>query len=387
MGAVRYHESQLDLSSNLSIVHILDKTRFDTGSVHQMFQAADGLRARGHVVTIVSRDDSTLARRAREHSIRFVAAPFGSEVDLRTIAIIRQVVREEGANVIHVHKGRPHSLALAATWRHPVGAFVVNRGVSFPLTVWNRAKYRTRRVDRVVTVCENIRQVVIRSGRLPPAKVEVIYAGTDTERFDPEKHSPDEFRDEKGIPREAFLIVQVGVREWKGWRELIEALALLRRDHPRARLALIACRSAGQISEVRAFAASFDVGDFVTPVEVRDDMPRVLASADCVADASWAGTGITGTIREGMAMGRPVVATDTGGNRELVCSPEVGWLVPPRDPEAFADALREIIADGDRRGRVGASARALVRERFSQQVRISRLEDLYRTILGGKQRG
>jgi len=164
-------------------------------------------------------------------------------------------------------------------------------------------------------------------------------------------------------------------------------LALLRRDHPRARLALIACRSSGQISEVRAFAASLDVGDFVTPVEVRDDMPRVLASADCVADASWAGTGITGTIREGMAMGRPVVATDTGGNRELVCSPEVGWLVPPRDPEAFADALREIIADEDRRGRVGASARALVRERFSQQVRISRLEDLYRTILGEKQRG
>ncbi len=68
----------------------------------------------------------------------------------------------------------------------------------------------------------------------------------------------------------------------------------------------------------------------------RTDMPDVLAACDVVAEASWAGTGITGTIREAMAMGRAVVATDCGGNRELVVDGEVGLVVPPRDTDALA---------------------------------------------------
>lgn len=346
-----------------------------------MFQAAAGLRRRGHRVTIVSRDDSNLAARAREYSIRYVAAPFVSDVDVRTIAILRRVIAEERANVVHVHKGRPHALALASVWRRPVGAFIVNRGVSFPLTVWNRAKYRSSRVDRVVTVCEAIRQVVIRSGKLPERKVEVIFAGTDTGRFDPSLWSGDEFRAEKSIPLGAFLIVQVGVRDWKGWRELIQAFAVVHSKNPSSRLALVAVRNDDEEAKVRSFAESLNVGPAVVPVEVRDDMPRVLAAADCVVDASWAGTGITGTIREAMAMARPVVATNVGGNPELVSSPEVGWLVPPRDTGAIAQAIESIVQRRVEAEETGKRARDLVREKFSMEVRIDRLEDLYRRAL------
>jgi glycosyltransferase involved in cell wall biosynthesis len=367
------------LGKALSIIHVLDKNRFDTGSVHQMFQAAAGLRELGHNVAIVSRDDSTMAGRCREAAIRFVPAPFASDLDVRTIAVIRKIVRELRADVIHVHKGRPHTLALAATWRHPAGAFIVNRGVSFPLTVWNRGKYRTDRVDRVVTVCEQIRQIVIRSGKLPPEKVEVVYAGTDTGLFDPERWSGQEFRDEKSIPRERFLLMQVGVRDWKGWRELIEALAALR--DPAVHLALVACRD---FDEVRAYAAAHGVADAVTAVEPRDDIPRVLAAADAVVDASWAGTGITGTIREGMAMARPVIATDCGGNAELVSSPDLGWLVPSRDVPALAAAIREVKGSPERAAVIGANGRRHVDRHFSKGVRIKALDELYRRILAQK---
>ncbi len=167
----------------MKIFQILEFNQFNTGSVHQMFQAASGLRERGHEVTIVSRPDAVLAARAAEQDVRFHGFPFRHQFDLGTIRGLRRLIREERPDVIHVHKGIAHALAMAATWRQPVGAFVVNRGVSFPLDVWNRGKYRTSRVDRVVTVCRQIKDVIVASGKLPSEKVQVVYAGTDVTQF------------------------------------------------------------------------------------------------------------------------------------------------------------------------------------------------------------
>jgi len=109
-------------------------------------------------------------------------------------------------------------------------------------------------------------------------------------------------------------------------------------------------------------------------------MPNVFASCDLVVDASWAGTGITGTIREAMAMRKPVIATDCGGNRELVSSPEVGWLIPAREVEPLARAIAAVIDGAPRRAEVAANARAHVVRGFSKELRITRLEQLYAAI-------
>jgi len=359
----------------MRIFQILEFNRFDTGSVHQMFQAAAGLRERGHEVTIVSRPGAELAARAAEHGVRFEALPMRNAFDVVSARRLARLLR--GADVVHVHKGVAHSLALMATFAQPAGAFVVNRGVSFPLDRWNRAKFRTRRVDRIVTVCEEIRGIIIDSGRLPPEKVVVVYAGTDVSRFDPDKWDPRAFRREKGIADDRFLVAQAGVRDWKGWKELIDATAPL----PNVHVALIGCRNEREMDEVRRYGH-----ERVTAVEVRDDMPRVFASCDLVVDASWAGTGITGTIREAMAMQKPAIATDCGGNRELVSSPEVGWLIPPRDVAALRRAIAEVIDDAPRRARVAASAREHVVRGFSKELRITRLEELYAAITTAKAR-
>ena len=146
-------------------------------------------------------------------------------------------------------------------------------------------------------------------------------------------------------------------------------------------LALIGCRDAGEQAEVDAYARERGVASHVTAVEYRDDMPNVFASCDLVVDASWAGTGITGTIREGMAMRKPVIATDCGGNRELVSSPEVGWLIPAKDVAALAGAIGEVMADAERRAHVAANARQHVVRGFSKELRITKLEELYSVIL------
>ena len=367
----------------MRIFQVLEFNQFNTGSVHQMFQAATGLRERGHDVTVISRPDAIMQKRCEDAGVAFAGLPLRHQFDLVSIRQLRRLIREKRPDVIHVHKGVAHALALTATWRRPVGAFIVNRGVSFPLDVWNRAKFRTRRVDRIVTVCEEIRQVVIASGKLAPEKVVVVYAGTDVNEFDPAKWDGRPFRTEKNIAQDKFLIGQVGVRDWKGWKELIEAVTLV----PNVHLALIGCRNESESQEVMRFAADRGVHDRVHAIEYRTDMPNVLAACDLVVDASWAGTGITGTIREAMAMQKPVIATNCGGNAELVSSAGVGWLVPPRNVDALAKAIDEVIAQPERAASVARNAREHVVRGFSKELRISKLEDLYSTVLAGRSAG
>ena len=362
----------------------LEFNQFNTGAVHQMFQAASGLAERGHDVTIVSRPGTDLERRARERDVRFRALRMRHQFDLASMFEMRKLIAGLKPDVIHVHKGVAHAIALAATMRAPVGAFVVNRGVSFPLDVWNRGKYRTKRVDRVVTVCKQIKDVIVDSGKLSPAKVEVVYAGTDVNVFDPDKHDRKAFRREKDLPLDHFLIAKVGVRDWKGWKELIDSVSDVVPRHSNVHLALIGCRDEKEKALVRDYASMQGISSFVSAIEYRDDMPNVLASCDLVVDASWAGTGITGTIREGMAMQKPVIATDAGGNRELVSSSDVGWLIPMRNRAELTNAILDVIEDQPRAGEVARNARSHVVNGFSKDLRISRLERLYTDILAGR---
>ena len=365
----------------MRIFQVLEFNQFNTGSVHQMFQAAAGLRERGHDVTIISRPDETLRARAAERGVEFAGLPLRNQFDVGSMLAFRRLAKAKKPDVIHVHKGVAHAVALWATRGCDAGAFVVNRGVSFPLDVWNRGKYRTKRVDRVVTVCQQIKDVIVESGGLPSEKVQVVYAGTDVEIFDPARWEPRAFRREKGIGDDKFLVAQVGVRDWKGWKELIDAARDVAVTHPNIHIALIGCRNDAERNEVMTYAKSVEMADRVSAIEYRTDMPNVFASCDLVVDASWAGTGITGTIREAMAMQKPVIATDAGGNRELVSSPEVGWLVPMKDHAALTSAMLTVIEDRGRAGRVAANAREHVVNGFSKELRITRLEELYQRIL------
>jgi L-malate glycosyltransferase len=370
----------------MRIFQVLEFNQFNTGSVHQMFQAAAGLHERGHDVTVVSRPNRVLQARAEEAGVAFAGIRMRNQLDVRSILALRNLVRERRPDVIHVHKGVAHALALAATFGRQVGAFIVNRGVSFPLGFLNRGKYRTHRVDRIVTVCQQIKDVIVTTGKLAPEKVEVVYAGTDVVLFDPARWDRGAFRREKQIPDDAFLVAQVGVRDWKGWRELIDSASDVSSSYSKLHVALIGCRDDAERSGVLGYARERGMSGRVSAVEYRTDMPNVFASCDLVVDASWAGTGITGTIREAMSMAKPVIATNAGGNGELVSRPDVGSLIPMKDRAALTRALSEIMDDEARAAQIGRNARLHVVRGFSKELRIARLESLYASILESKRR-
>jgi glycosyltransferase involved in cell wall biosynthesis len=361
----------------LTIVQMLEKTAFATGSVVQMCEAATGLAARGHTVLAVTRPDPELARQLVDAGVEHVALPLRHEFDVLSARRFAHLARDRNVEVVHVHKGIAHAVAWGATFLGARFGLVVNRGVSFPIDFVSRFKYRSPRVSRVVAVCESIRQVVIATGRVPPHKVGVIYAGVDVERFDPRRTHPENVREELAIPPDARIIGHVGMRDWKGWKELLKAFPAVRSDHPLAHLLLVACTSEGQRQGVLALAREMGLAGAVTATMERRDMPDVLAACDVVVDPSWAGTGITGTIREAMALGKPVVATSVAGNPELVEDGVSGIVIPPRDVPMLAAAISRVLRDGGLATRLADAGQQRVREGFSTAARIARLEALY----------
>jgi len=367
----------------LRILHLIDKNRLTTGSVVQMLEAARGQTRRGHEVWVGGRTGGDLEAACSAARFSFLNIPFRSVVDPFSVSTLRRHLRRHGTGIIHVHKGRAHALGLVAATglgRHP--RLVVNRGVTFPLDVFNRWKYRHPRVGAIVCVADAVREIVIRSGGLESERVHTIYGGTDCGSFDPGRDDGESVRVELGFGPEDLVIGQVSVRDWKGWSDLITAFASIAPRIPAARLFLVGCEPGSERLKVEEAALGAGLADRVAPLPFRSDMPNVLAACDVVVDASRAGTGITGTIREAMAMGRAVVATDCGGNRELVIDCEVGLMVPSRDPVALASALTRLLDDSDLRERLGAAARRRVAEHFSTEKRIDKLETLYRQVLG-----
>lgn len=112
-----------------------------------------------------------------------------------------------------------------------------------------------------------------------------------------------------------------------------------------------------------------------------DDMPSVLAAASIVVLPTTYGEGVPKVLIEAAAAGRPIVATDVPGCREVVRDGENGFLVPPGDRSALASAIERLCADASLRARLGAAGRRLAETGFSDTSANELTLDVYRRLL------
>ncbi|MBI4245669.1 MAG: glycosyltransferase, partial [Candidatus Rokubacteria bacterium] len=117
-----------------------------------------------------------------------------------------------------------------------------------------------------------------------------------------------------------------------------------------------------------------------------EDVPEILAASDCCVDASYAGLGLTGTLREALAVETAVIGTAMEGNPELVIDGETGLLVPIRNPGALATAILRMIEDAAFRQATARAGRKLVEVEFSTRAKLDRTEALYRRLVAERER-
>lgn len=170
----------------------------------------------------------------------------------------------------------------------------------------------------------------------------------------------------------------------KGVGIFIEASRILHATHPEVRFVLVgavdpsnpATVSTEQIQDWTVERAVEWWGD-------RTDMPNVLSGAWIVALPSTHREGLPKVLLEAAACGRPLVASDVPGCREIVRHEVNGLLVPPRDSHALASAFRRLLESTELRTRFGRAGREIVEQEFSQEIIVRQTLDLYHRMLGG----
>ena len=358
----------------MNLLEIYPKGDFYTGAAIQLRDLARSLAARGHRVTVVTRPSEQWATEASVAGFTHLDF-FRGPADPLSAARLGAVLRRERIDVVHAHKGGGRTLTLLARGLGRRPPLLVNRGVSFPMAPASRWLDGSSLVACIVAVCQAIKDDLVRQG-LPAVKIEVVYSGTDTRWFDPARVSGDGVRRELGLEPAAPLVTQIGVREPKGNDDLLRAFARVHAARPDARLLLVGARPEKR-GPLERLAREAGLGGVITIWGYRDDVPEILAATDVSVDASYEGLGITGTLRESLAMETPVVATRAMGNPELVGHEAHGLLVPPRDPDALAQAVVRLLADSAWARSLGRAGRRRVAAAFSTQAKVERLESLY----------
>jgi glycosyltransferase involved in cell wall biosynthesis len=365
-------------SPPLRILQLYPKADYFTGAAIQLRDLAVGLAARGHAVTVATPPSELWAERMAAAGVGYVPIPMQRAWDVRAAWRLAKVIRAREIQVAHAHKGRARTLALLAGLMGARSKLVLNRGVSFHVPRVRRVGYTSRRVHAIVAVCESIKRDLVATG-VPAQKIEVIYSGTDVLRFHPGLDGR-AIRRELGLTAEHFLITQIGVRSWRGWSDVLEAMTRIAPEAPRARLLFVGAPPP-RIVELGERARERGLDGRVLVLGHREDVPQILSASDVVVDASYAGAGLTGSIREALACERPVVATDLAGMPELVVDGETGLLVSPRDPDALAHALRRVIENPTWAQTMARAGCKRVDAHFSLRAKLDATEALYRRLV------
>jgi glycosyltransferase involved in cell wall biosynthesis/ribosomal protein S18 acetylase RimI-like enzyme len=220
-----------------------------------------------------------------------------------------------------------------------------------------------------------------RSHIAPPRKAVLLGNGCDVDRFDPHAVSRRGARRALGLDDQVLVVGTVGrLVEEKGCRELVAAMAGVRRSVPEAVLLF-----AGQPDEARASGISADDLEAAGArfAGWHSDVEVPLAAMDVFALPSWR-EGVPRSAIEAAAMGLPLVLTDIRGCREIVRDEIEGFLVPVREPRMLAAALERLLTNEPLRRKLGDGARTRAVARFDERRVCNTLVAGYRLLLARK---
>ncbi len=281
---------------------------------------------------------------------RFLAVPGlfrsldGLSMALCGLPLLRRLKRR-GYNLIDAHFAYPDGYAamrLGRWLKLPVA--ITLRGTEVPLSRDTRRRSlmlaALAGARRVFAVSDSLKRHMAGLGA-DPANIRVVGNGVDTEVFHPVDRA--EARLALGIAESAPVLVSVGgLVERKGFHRVIEVLPGLKREYPNLLYLVVGGGGPeGDISaRLRRQVAELGLEDTVLFLGAMapEALKQPLSAADVFVLAT-SNEGWANVFLEAMACGLPVVATDVGGNREVVCRDELGRIVPFGEPEALAEAL------------------------------------------------
>jgi glycosyltransferase involved in cell wall biosynthesis len=386
-------ESSFGLSGSMlslcALVKRLDRKRFTPHVIvsrpeHEAY-ARPRLGPEVPIARISPREGLKAARWARRGRL---VTRLAALVDVFTVTLpyalaLRRFIRANAIELVHHNNG------------FDVATVVLCRVFGIPLVVYQRGKewnswlvrHLAPLASRYIANSESTRVDLLALG-IPASQISVIYPPVDLADFALERgeaSAPTPSRDAFGVKPEAPCFGIVGqLQEWKGQKVFLRAARRILETRPDARAWVIGGAPAAGTAyaeELRALARSLGIADRVVFTGFVSDVPGHIRLLDVVVHASICPEPFGRVIVEAMMVGRPVVASDAGGPREIIAPGRTGLLVPPGDDAAMGAAILRLIDDPRLRADLADAARNEALRRFSAGRHARQVEEIYARAL------
>jgi len=352
----------------VGVAKYIDRTTFDLTVIDFAATAADR---------------TPFLRQIGECGIATAAIPARSKFDvLRSVRYLADWLRERRIDVLHTHDHRSDCIGYLATRKSSTATVV---SVWQPLRrywwLWHVEvldEFLIRRFDRILPCSTAVQDEILGKWPALAPRMALVPGGVDLEAFRTPRRSRAEIRAELGVPEDKFLCVFAGrIMEDKGLPYLVEAHRIIRAAGVDVHQLLIG--EGPQIAMLRDRIAALGLSDRMQFVGYREDLPDVLEACDLLVHPSLS-EGLSVALITAMAAGLAIVATDVGGTAESVLHGECGLLVQPRDPEALAQRVIELVRDPERRLAFARRGRELAFSRWSVERMVRDFERVYRDL-------
>ncbi|MDB9249150.1 glycosyltransferase family 4 protein [Halorubrum ezzemoulense] len=300
----------------------------------------------------------------------------------RTVERLTDEIQRSSCDVVHLNTPYNFQPALAAhrTSRKLIWHF------NDTLTPWPlrplASRFARRWADEIVVAADAVHDYYFD----PKAPSRTIYAPVDLNVFDPVSVDVDEtaLRAELGLDPDVPVVGTVGnINPIKGHESLLRAVASLVDNGNQVTVPIVGKRLKSReeyYNKLRSLRSEFGLDDQVQFVGFRSDIPELLSLFDVFVLPSIA-EACPIVVLEAMAMECPVVATDVGGVPEEIPDSDHGWVVPPKDSDALAQAIAAALDNPEESRRRAVNARERVESMFSLEACVDRHEDLYRSLV------
>ncbi|QSA96243.1 glycosyltransferase [Methylococcus sp. EFPC2] len=358
----------------MKVLHV-EMGRYLYGGARQVAYLLDGLAQYPGEHVLACAQGAEIAGAIRNPAVKVCPLKFKGDLDLGFIPRLRQLIRLEKPDLLHIHSRRGDMLGAWAGWLenrpmihsrrvdNPPGRFDLRR--KFPL-------FRT-----IVTISEGIRQVLLQAG-VPAEKVRCIPSAVDTELYRPECDKAS-FLAEFGLRGGSPVLATVAqLIPRKGHTVLFDALPAVLARHPDVQVLIF---GQGPLQEeLQRSVRERGLDATVRFAGFRSDLPRIMPCFDILVHPAWM-EGLGVSLLEAAACGVPIVACRAGGIPEAVRDGVNGYLVEPGDSRGLAEALLKLLDKPDRGRSYGAEGRSLVLQHYSIARMVRDNDRTYREIL------
>lgn len=345
------------------------------GQEIRILTEARGMIRRGHDVHLVCPAEARIFKEAAAYDVPVTALPIGRK-RLGPLLAMRRFLAGHRFDVVNTHSSTDSWLAAVAC-RTLVGAPAIVRTRHLSTAVnnsWTTRWLYEKACAHVVVTGEALKAQLVRDNGFTAARLTSVPTGIDLDRFQPLPRNA--ARKALGLPEDSVYVgILATLRDWKGHTVLFEALSLLLPAIPALRLLIIGDGPYRDRLDLRAKALG--ITDRIDFVGHRDDAEKWLPALDVFALPSWGDEGVSQALMQAMACALPIVTTPVGSLTEVIHDGQTGLIVPPRNPQALADAIADLLGHPDKAASLGAAARALAESRCGESLMLDRMEEIF----------